>query len=400
MDQKSIKMVKDLSPHPLNAALYGDTCDAEFVESLASKGILTPLLITAENVIVSGHRRYYAALRLGMAHVPVVISDITDELEIEEALIEANRQRVKTNEQIGREYTKLKQIEMAKAERERSRKCSIAKTESAILCKPSKDSNKVVQNSALSEARYIAAKQLGISHGTAEKSVKVVAKIEELESAGKIEEAEKLRNTLNNKSVNSAYTQIKREEQKKRNDEIAAKEIIPTKLKYEVIVIDPPWPVKKIERECRENQTEELDYPTLTIDEIKALSIPASENAHIFLWTTNKYLRESFDIMEAWRFVNICTFVWHKPGGFQPYNLPQYNCEFVIYGRIGSPSFIETKKFFTCFSLPRSKHSEKPEGFYETIRRVTSGNRLDMFNRRKIEGFDSWGKETPLEEAI
>ena len=37
---------------------------------------------------------------------------------------------------------------------------------------------------------------------------------------------------------------------------------------YRTIVIDPPWPVEKIEREERPRQTRELDYPTMTLEEI------------------------------------------------------------------------------------------------------------------------------------
>ena len=85
--------------------------------------------------------------------------------------------------------------------------------------------------------------------------------------------------------------------------------------------------------------------------------------------------------------------VWHKPGGFQPYGLPQYNCEFVLFGRMGSLPFTETKQFSTCFDGKRREHSRKPDGFYDTVRRVSPGPRIDVFSRERRDGFDSWGDE-------
>lgn len=151
--------------------------------------------------------------------------------------------------------------------------------------------------------------------------------------------------------------------------------------------------MKKIERDCRPNQAE-MDYPTMSLDEITALTIPAADNCHLFCWTIQKFSPvAACQIVKSWGFRYICTFGWHKPGGFQPFGLPQYNLELIIYARKGTPTFVDTKDFNVCFQAPRGRHSEKPEAFYEMIRRVTSGKRLDMFSRRQIEGFDVWGNE-------
>ena len=99
---------------------------------------------------------------------------------------------------------------------------------------------------------------------------------------------------------------------------------------YPVIVIDPPWPMVKIEREVRPNQVG-MDYPTMSEDELAALKIPAAENAHIWLWTTQRFLPMALRLIEGLGFKYCCTFVWHKPGGFQPIGLPQFNAEFAVY---------------------------------------------------------------------
>jgi len=184
----------------------------------------------------------------------------------------------------------------------------------------------------------------------------------------------------------------KNELQKQKNEALK-KDIEPLKNIYDVVVIDPPWPIEKIERDVALNQTKTIDYPTMTVEKIKEFKIPANEHTHLFLWTTQKFLPVSFEILEGWEFRYICAFTWHKKGGFQPFGLPQYNSEFCLYARKGTPKFIDTKSFMTCFEAPRRGHSIKPIEFYETVRRVTDGQRVDIFNREPIPGFDSWGFE-------
>jgi len=206
------------------------------------------------------------------------------------------------------------------------------------------------------------------------------------------EQIEVAKHLENKKTVAEAIQEYRREKIKQQLEEISAKPVNPVTKKYDVIVIDPPWEMKKIERDVAPNQVE-FDYPTMTVDEIKNIELPAKDDCHIWLWTTQKYLPDAFQIFEHWGVKYICTFVWHKQGGFQPFGLPQYNCEFILYGRKGTPEFFDLKDFKVCFEAPRAGHSVKPDYFYEMVKRVTAGSRLDMFGRRRIDGFDSWGKE-------
>jgi len=176
--------------------------------------------------------------------------------------------------------------------------------------------------------------------------------------------------------------------------------------KYRTIVIDPPWQMEKILREVAPNQVG-FEYPTMTVDQIKDFPIPAEvadDDCHLFMWTTQKFLPYAFQILEAWGFRYVFEMVWHKPGGFQPFGLPQYNCEFVLYGRKGTPEFIDLKAFPTCFDAPRREHSRKPDEFYQLIERVTPGPRIDIFSREKRGGFDQYGNEpdkfTEVEDPV
>lgn len=198
---------------------------------------------------------------------------------------------------------------------------------------------------------------------------------------------------LNAKTLyNELNRTVKLKEQEEKNSILKAKEIAPLTGKFDVIVIDPPWKMEKIKRDVAPEQIG-FDYPTMDVDEIKAYKLPNEDNCHVFMWITHKHLPSGFEIFKAWGVNYICCFVWHKNGGFQPFGLPQYNCEFILYGRIGKPTFIDLKDFNVCFNADRTGHSEKPESFYKTIKRVTAGKRADIFGRRTIEGFDSWGNE-------
>lgn len=189
--------------------------------------------------------------------------------------------------------------------------------------------------------------------------------------------------------------QAKRELNRRAADELTARPVPLPVGRYSTVVVDPPWPIEKIEREVAPNQYA-MDYPTMSLEQIAAwrgVDDIAADDAHLFLWTTQKYLPAAFDILREWQFRYVFTMVWHKPGGFQPFGLPQYNAEFVVYGRRGSPQFVDLSDFMACFAAPRAGHSVKPAAFYETLARVCPGPRIEMFARQARAGFDIWGNE-------
>jgi N6-adenosine-specific RNA methylase IME4 len=179
-----------------------------------------------------------------------------------------------------------------------------------------------------------------------------------------------------------------------RNDETrrAAVALPPPAGEYRTIVIDPPWPMTIYDRDVRPGQIG-FHYPTMNVEEICAMQLPLAEDATVFLWTTQRFLPDAFRVLESWGLKYLVAMVWHKPGGPQPYNLPQYNCEFILIGRRGSPLFLDTKAFPLCFEAPRREHSRKPDEFYALVERVCAGPRIDMFSREKRAGFDQFGVE-------
>jgi hypothetical protein len=72
-----------LKPHPRNASLYGeDESVDDLVELIGNSNWLKPLVITPDFIIISGHRRWKAALQLGWLSIPVIVREFKDALPL------------------------------------------------------------------------------------------------------------------------------------------------------------------------------------------------------------------------------------------------------------------------------------------------------------------------------
>src|SRR5262249_23812823 len=101
-------------PSPDNALLYrpvtpDDAATIELADSIKQRGILEPIVITADNYIVSGHPRHCAARIAGLQEVPCRVvkirrgKGVTASDEFLKLLREHNRQRVKSRDELLRE---------------------------------------------------------------------------------------------------------------------------------------------------------------------------------------------------------------------------------------------------------------------------------------------------------
>lgn len=160
---------------------------------------------------------------------------------------------------------------------------------------------------------------------------------------------------------------------------------------FATIVADPPWQYdNKATRGAAEDH-----YPTMSIDELCALPVNdwAAEQGHLYLWTTNGFLREAFGVMDAWGFSYKTTLVWVKPQ-IGMGNYFRSSAEYVLFGIRGGLRTRDCNQP-NWFEAPRAQHSKKPGYFFDLVEKVSFPPYLEMFarQRRLNPDWDYWGNE-------
>lgn len=167
---------------------------------------------------------------------------------------------------------------------------------------------------------------------------------------------------------------------------------------YRTIVADPPWAVRQPPKTFKTSGNAPLPYPTMTLDAIKALPVApfATDDAHLYLWTTNSFVREVYGVAEAWGFRPSMLLTWCKaPLGIGPGWEFASATEFVLFARRGKATFGQRPKAESrnWWEWKRGRHSEKPGPFFDLVERVSPGPYLELFARTKRLGWDAWGNE-------
>lgn len=205
-------------------------------------------------------------------------------------------------------------------------------------------------------------------------------------------------------SINAAYKEIKKEEKKEQRDKkieevkqkIQNENLASIDKKYHVIAIDPPWAYNEkggfsSDDYDAQNNRGAVDYPTMTVEQIKNIDIPSADDAVMFLWTTHAFLKDSFDILKHWGFDYKATVVWDKVKMGMGRNI-RMQVEFCLLGVKGKP-IIQGSSERDIITEPRREHSRKPEAFYEMVERMCIGNKLDYFSRQDRKNWEHYGAE-------
>ena len=185
--------------------------------------------------------------------------------------------------------------------------------------------------------------------------------------------------------------------------------------KYQIIYCDPPWQQKggrplsggyKKENGVQvfnplSNTSADLPYKTMTVEKIKNLPIKniSDKNCHLYIWVTNKYLMRVGEVINAWGFKYSTTLVWiKKPIGSGMGGTYKVSTEYLIFATKGK---LKTNKEIngTWFDVKREyvngypSHSRKPDFFRKMITSVSTGDKIELFARNKIDGWDTIGND-------
>ena len=100
--------INQLKTCPINSEIYRDSDVGDLVNSIGEVGLLQPIVVTPDNTIISGHRRYKAMQSLGWTEVEVEVKDIPHD-EIDVHIVLYNQSRVKVATEMLREIKVLYQ---------------------------------------------------------------------------------------------------------------------------------------------------------------------------------------------------------------------------------------------------------------------------------------------------
>jgi len=368
-------------------------------ESVLAEGIRDPLVVW-NGILLDGHHRHKIAQEYGLEYQTIEI-DLPDK--------EAAKEWIITN-QLGRRNLTPLEASYYRGKLYESRKQhqyihpkSVGKNYprlrvSAELAEEYGLSEKTIRNdAAFSRAVDKVAEEIGEEAKHAILTGKANIPKQDVETLIEVKQKapELIKPIINGeKSITEIEKEIKKAERNKEIQEQAERikemDFTPLNKKYDVIVVDPPWPYgTKYDPAGRRAAN---PYPEMSLDEIKAIELPAADDCVLWLWTTHKFMRYAFEIIDTWGFRDVAILTWVKDRiGLGSWLRSQ--SEFCIMAVKGKPKINLSNQSTVIYGKLR-EHSRKPDEFYEMVNSLCAGYKLDYFSREQRVGWDQFGNDT------
>lgn len=232
-------------------------------------------------------------------------------------------------------------------------------------------------------------KDIGISWDESSRAQKI-ANLNNEQFENYINEAEETEKEITLSGAIKLAKQIIREDKiEEQKEELQSQPPIMPEGKFDVIAIDPPWNYNtKYNPEGRRIAN---PYPEMSQHELLKLNIPAKDDCIMWLWTTNNFMKDAYALLEEWGFAPKTILTWNKINigiGYWLRNVTEH-CILAIKG---SPVW-DNKIYSTIITEKKTKHSVKPEVFYEMVDKICCGRKLEYFSRKKRLDWESFGDE-------
>lgn len=160
-----------------------------------------------------------------------------------------------------------------------------------------------------------------------------------------------------------------------------------------VLLADPAWQYEAGSTDPRRQI--ENHYPTLPTSEICALPVSAcaTRDAILFLCYPPGFATQAAQVVAAWGFREVSSWVWVKEGPPGPGYYGRLRHEHIMIATRGDipPPPVEAR-FDSVITAPRGEHSEKPAEIAERIERMYPElPRMELFARVGRPGWRLWG---------
>lgn len=160
---------------------------------------------------------------------------------------------------------------------------------------------------------------------------------------------------------------------------------------FKTVVADPPW---QYDDQPPEGNAEQ-HYDLMSLEDIKSIDVEkvANSESHIYLWTTNAFMKEAHEVLEAWGFKQKTILTWVKENRLGLGHYFRNSTEHVLFGVRGKMN-TNTTTIPTHFSTEPTKHSEKPPTLYEIAEEASEKPMLELFARKTYGDMEAVGNET------